>query len=70
MFFSAVVLSSVIGGFVGADIATKGESTNQIETSLIKAKDQVVEYFAEKPEMDCTIVEGATVETWLCQTKK
>lgn len=75
MIFSAVIVSSVLGGFVGADIATKGESTDKITNSLKSTKDEIVEFFTREDievlnsELECKLVGGATVKTYLCQEK-
>jgi hypothetical protein len=64
-----MVLPLFLSAVGGADIATEGETSSNIEKEIIKTKEAVIQFFEPKPEFNCTLVSGASVETWLCQEK-
>jgi len=64
-----MLLPLVFSAFVGADIATEGETSSNIEKEITKTKEAVIQFFEPKPDFNCTLVSGASVQTWLCQEK-
>jgi len=64
-----MLLPMIFSAFVGADIATEGQTSEDIGKEITKTKEAVVEFFQPQPKLDCRRVIGATKETYLCQPK-